>query len=779
KYLNENLDVNHFIADETGLYIYFGSNSDNPHAIADTTKDKTPIITANSKEFHIKEWRGQNDLGTLHGLKKDFPEHYAKIMSGGVVSIDQYGDHRLIYSRAFFLCKSKERYLVIGKNISLEDAMKDLHSLSQVMFGSVVLCLILTLVIAILSGRKATFSILNLFNVVQRFKNGELTARVTTLSKDEVGEIAKVFNELAEDIMHYKDQSQSKLNSLSKEKIKSESKLNILSKAIDQSPLSVVITDKDGNIEYVNRYFSELTGYSIEEALGQNPRLVKSGFQTPDLYQNLWDTINSGSIWKGEMINKNRSGDLYWESVSIAPVKDERGDVAHFVAIKENISRRKEIESTLQKNKTRFESLYKLSQLDIEDISKMVEYALEEVVQLTESRVGYFHLYHHEESKIQLSAWSKEVFKECRSSEGFHYPLDKAGVWADCIRFKRPVIHNDYQNLPDKKGYPEGHFPVNRHMSVPVTFKNKIVAICGVGNKQEPYDENDTLQLQLYTDSLWKLINRKQTEDELLKARVVAESANRAKSEFMANMSHELRTPLNTIIGFSQILNDLNSDQLNSRQLQYINHINQSAKQLLSLINDILDISSIEIGKIRIKIVYFKIRELIKRTVQPKKELAAKKSIAFDIQIESSIPDTVKGDEIHIERILNHLIDNAVKFTEKGKITVSVKRYGQEDLVFEINDTGIGIAEDKLPTLFEKFRQGEAAINRKYSGTGIGLALANGLVELMGGKIWVKSEVNKGSSFYFTIKDSISVSEPVLSISESALSISEPALPMS
>ncbi|MBF0468564.1 MAG: GAF domain-containing protein [Desulfamplus sp.] len=740
-YLNEELDLDHFIADETGSYIHLDSSSG-------------------------KAGEGKNESRTGDGLKRDFPDHYAKIMSGGVISIDQYGDRRLIYSKVHFLWQSKKRYLVIGKNISLEDAMKDLNSLSRVLFVSVFSGLILTFVIAVLSGRKTTFSILQLFNAVQRFKNGDLTARVMRLPEDEIGQIAKIFNELAEDIISYQDHSESMLNILSKAKNKSESKLNILYKAIEQTPLSVVITDKEGNIEYVNRYFSELTGYSIEDAMGQNPRIVNSGYQTPDLYKNLWDTINSGSIWKGEMINKNKSGNLYWESVAIAPVKDEKGDISHFVAIKENISRRKEIESTLQKNKARFESLYKLSQLDIEDISKMVEYALEEAVHLTDSHVGYFHLYHHEESKIQLSAWSKEVFKDCRSSEGFHYPLDKAGVWADCIRLKKPVIHNDYQNLPDKKGYPEGHFPVNRHMSIPVTFKNKIVAICGVGNKQEPYDENDILQLQLYMDGLWKLINRKQTEDELLRAKSVAESASKAKSEFMANMSHELRTPLNTIIGFSQILNDLDSDKLNSRHPQYINHINESARHLLSLINDILDISSIEVGKIRIKIACFKIRELIKRTVQTKRELALKKNLDFYIQIESSIPDKVKGDEIHIERILNHLIDNAVKFTEKGKITVSVKRYGQEELVFEISDTGIGIAEDKIPSLFEKFHQGEATINRKYSGTGIGLALANGLVELMGGKIWVKSQVNKGSSFYFTIKDSVSDSESDLSMSE-------------
>jgi len=248
----------------------------------------------------------------------------------------------------------------------------------------------------------------------------------------------------------------------------------------------------------------------------------------------------------------------------------------------------------------------------------------------------------------------------------------------------------------------------------------------------------------------------KNSKEKLQHAMEQAKSASQSKSEFLANMSHEIRTPINAILGFSQILKEQYIGTLNNHQVEYLNDIITSSNRLLVLINDILDLSKVEEGKIVLETNDINIQEWMNELTRQLSPLISKKDLSLNFEIHSSVPKIIKGDEFRIEQVLKNLVNNAIKFTEKGKIDIYLTMESPDVLLFEVKDTGVGISEDKINGLFDKFYQIDSSYAKKYAGAGLGLAISKNLVELMKGKIWVKSKVNVGSSFYFSIKVEIS-----------------------
>lgn len=374
-----------------------------------------------------------------------------------------------------------------------------------------------------------------------------------------------------------------------------DEKIKLLSKGLEQSPAIVVITDSKGNIEYVNPTFSRITGYSLQEVIGKNPRILKSGNQDEEFYKNLWATIIRGEDWSGEMLNKKKNGVYYWESALISPIKDEDGQILHFIAIKEDITDRKKGEKALMQSETMLK----------------------------------------EKNEELTIAWRK------------------------------------------------------------------------------------------------------------------AEESDRLKTAFLANMSHEIRTPMNAIIGFSEILLRPNLSQ--EKYAFFGNIINEACMQLLSVVNDVIDISKIETNQISIFEDNININETIKRVANIFSRSAEKKknTILFDL----ALPDEfafIRTDETKFSQIINNLISNAIKFTENGEITLGYKIANNRIDCF-VKDTGIGISKENHHVIFERFRQVETSDSRKYGGTGLGLSISKAFVELMGGDIWVESELGKGSEFHFSL----------------------------
>lgn len=361
-----------------------------------------------------------------------------------------------------------------------------------------------------------------------------------------------------------------------------EEKLKLLSKAIEQGPASVMITDASGHIEYVNPKFTETTGYDFEEVKGKSPNILNSGEHSPVFFQQLWETIKSGKDWAGEIRNKRKNGEIYWESELISPIVDQNEEIVNFISIREDITEQKRM--------------------------------LKEVVEAKEK----------------------------------------------------------------------------------------------------------------------------------------AEEAERLKSAFVANMSHEIRTPLNAILGFSNMITS-NKKLAPETYQRYSNIINKSAEGLLQIINDILDISKLETGQVNINENPFHLNQMLERLKdQYQSKLMDEGKNLPTLNCHHSPTDIVLNtDENRLSQIFSNLLSNAFKFTEQGEIAFGVSNITNNKIEFFVSDTGIGISSQDQQTIFERFRQANFSTTRIHSGNGLGLAIVKSLIELMGGKISLESEVGKGTTFRF------------------------------
>jgi PAS domain S-box-containing protein len=427
-----------------------------------------------------------------------------------------------------------------------------------------------------------------------------------------------------------------------------------------------------------------------------------------------------------------------------------------------NITERKLSETLMQK---RFELVEYAAHHSFKDV---VQKTIDDASELTGSHLGFLHFIEEDETTTLLQAWSTETRRNfCRTEgQGMHYPVEEAGVWADAVRKRHPVIHNDYGSLLDQKGTPDGHARVIREMVIPIIRNEKIVAVIGVGNKDKQYTRQDIEMAERFADYAWDITERKQMESALaeernqLAKRVEERTADlsransnlaralRVKDEFLANMSHELRTPLNAILGLSESLGEQVAGPLNEKQQKYLSTINESGHHLLALINDILDLAKIEAGQITLDINKVDVNSVCQASLRMIKQLAQKKNQEVIFEIDSDL-GLMWADERRLKQMIVNLLSNAVKFTpEYSRIGLEVRgERAANKVMITVWDTGIGIKEDDLQRLFMPFVQLDSGLAREATGTGLGLALVAQMARLHGGSVYAQSNPGEGSRF--------------------------------
>ncbi len=541
---------------------------------------------------------------------------------------------------------------------------------------------------------------------------------------------------------------------------------------VESAPEGVFVADAQGRYLDANPAACALVGYSREELLGLSITDLAPADQLPK-HIDLYKAIRHAGGLDVELTLRRKDGDEIQASLRSRVLPDHQ--VLGFCT---DITERKRVELELERHRHHLEELvaertealqsanrrlgmsdqrlsamFAMSQKSGElNESELLQLGIEEAVRLTDSEIGYLHFVNEDQESLALYTWSANTLKYCTASHENHYPVSAAGIWADTVRTGHAVVHNDYQNMAGRHGYPEGHAHLIRHLGVPVVEQDRVVMLMGVGNKASDYDDSDASQLQLIGNDLWSIVTRRRAEVALANAKEAAEAANVAKSAFLANMSHEIRTPLNAINGMAHLIR---MEPLSRQQTERLGKLEAAGSHLLSIINSILELSKIDAGKLNLEISPFRIEAVFANVASMLQEQASAKGLQLRVEVES-LGFGLEGDATRLQQALLNFAGNAVKFTETGSVILRVHLLDETAdsalLRFEVVDTGIGIAPEILPRLFSAFEQADNSTTRKYGGTGLGLAITKKLAQLMDGDAGADSTPGLGSTFWFSVR---------------------------
>jgi PAS domain S-box-containing protein len=484
----------------------------------------------------------------------------------------------------------------------------------------------------------------------------------------------------------------------------------ILNTFITSNPIAIVAQDSYGRIELVNPAFHELFGYTQEEALG---KLLADLIATGELRveaNTLYQDVLAHKIVHKTSQRRRKDGRLVDVEIHGVPLLID-GNPRGAFALYQDISDRVMAQKELRKSEEQFRTLSEAAPVGIfcSDTNGHLLYLNNRLAEMTGRSA----------EEVLGNGWITSI-----------HPEDREGVkkvW--CVGNAMGMELKDQCRFLT----PEGH--VNW-----VEWQTRTL-------------HGPDGSLQGFVGVIEDVTKRRAAEQRLFEAKEAAEAANRAKSEFLANMSHEIRTPLNGIMGMTDLAMET---ALTAEQQEYLGTLKMSADSLLAVINDILDFSKIEAGRIDLQMIEFDLRDCLEGTLKTLALRADEKGLELLCEVAPEVPEVVVGDSSRLRQVLVNLLGNAIKFTDKGEVALKTQveaKDGKDRIVhFTVSDTGIGISPEKQKLIFDPFTQADTSTTRKYGGTGLGLTISSRLVEMMGGSIWVSSEVGGGTQFHFTVR---------------------------
>ncbi|MFZ2412351.1 MAG: PAS domain S-box protein, partial [Candidatus Methanoperedens sp.] len=538
---------------------------------------------------------------------------------------------------------------------------------------------------------------MNSFEWVHRRKNGEdFPAEVLLTAFQLNGK--RVLQATVRDITERKKIE----GALKKSKEFIETVLNSMNDAIS------VIDVNDFRIIDVNTPFLKIYGLKREEVIGKTcyeiTHKCAEPCAPPDDICPLLGTLETGKYSRAEHVHYTMNGEKRYVEIATSPIKDENGKVINVIHVARDITERKQAEEALKESEKYLKTIFNSVKTGLLIIDVETHRILD-VNPVAAELIG------SDRNKIIGSICNKFI---CPADTG-KCPITDLGQKVD----------NSERVLLTVKG---DRIPILKTV-VPVTLNDK----------------------NIFIESFTDITERKQAEEALRLARDEAQSANMAKTNFLNTMSHELRTPLNAVLGFSEILKQKTSGELNEKQEHFIDNIITGGNNLHNIISQILEVVRVDEGTLELHIETIPVPETVDEVIGVIKECAAKKNVLIEKNLDPEL-EYIEADKQKFRQVFINLLDNAVKFSklEGGNITITAKKEG-EMARFSVSDTGIGIREDDAGKLFQKFTQLDIGTTRKYQGTGIGLAISKQLVELHGGKIMIESKYGEGSTFTFLI----------------------------